>query len=169
MPDRLALAAHYVIARHPGAALGATKLNKVLWFADCEFYRRHGVSITGARDYVRKPNGPCAKGLEAVLAKMRSDGLLHEEPVKTIVGTTRRQMYSTTDPDLTTFSGEEIDVLNEVARAITQLTADEASELSHDDLWSETKANGLMAVAAGAVKSIGLPDNLDDWARASFA
>jgi len=78
-------------------------------------------------------------------------------------------MYSTTDPDLTTFSGEEIDVLNEVARAITQLTADEASELSHDDLWSETKANGLMAVAAGAVKSIGLPDNLDDWARASFA
>jgi hypothetical protein len=40
--DRLLWATHYVIARCDPAKLGATKLNKVLWFADVIYYRRHG-------------------------------------------------------------------------------------------------------------------------------
>jgi len=37
-PDRLAAMAHYVIARCAPEELGATKLNKVLWFTDVFHY-----------------------------------------------------------------------------------------------------------------------------------
>jgi hypothetical protein len=40
--DRVTSVAHYVIARCAPEKLGATKLNKVLWFADVKFYRHHG-------------------------------------------------------------------------------------------------------------------------------
>lgn len=169
MADRLAATAHYLIARHSGAALGATKLQKVLWFADCAFFRRHGVPITGERYYVRRPNGPCIARLDETLRSMSDQGLIYEESVMTMIGKKRRQMYSTAEPDLSIFSGEEIDVLNEVAKEITSLSAAEASDLSHDKLWEETAPDSFMDVAAGAVRSNGLSEDQMDWARAAFA
>lgn len=169
MTDRLAAVAHYVIARHAGPAMGATKLNKVLWFADCEFFRRHGVTITGETAYVRKPNGPCSPRLEGVLKDLNASGLIHEEPVMTMIGKPRRQMYSTGNPDVSMFSGEEVDVLNEVAKEIAALSAQEASDLSHDDLWREADPNTLLPVAAGAVRSAGLSPEDAAWAREAFA
>lgn len=169
MTDRLSAAMHYVIARHPPAHMGATKLNKVLWFADCEMYRRHGKSITGEKAYVRKPNGPCSARFEAVLNALKQQAVVHEEQVPTYIGHPRRELHSVAAPDVSMFSGEEIDILNEVAKEISRLSAQEASELSHDDLWTETEPNTLMQVAAGAVKVSSLSGSDLDWARAAFA
>lgn len=169
MTDRLSAAMHYVIARNPPSSLGATKLNKVLWFADCEMFRRHGRSITGEEAYVRKPNGPCSVRFESTLSALKAQGVVHEEQVPTFIGHPRRELHAATAPDPTVFSGEEIDILTEVAKEIRRLTAQEASDLSHDDLWSETEPNSLMPVAAGAVKVCALSSDDMDWARAAFA
>lgn len=169
MNERLLAATHYVIARHHPSHMGATKLNKVLWFADCEHFRRHGRSITGETAYVRKPMGPCSAQFEATLASLKERGLIYEESVPTYIGHSRRELHSHASPDISEFSGEEIDILNEVAKEIARLTAQEASDLSHDDLWQHTEGNSPMAVAAGAVKVSSLRPEEMDWARAAFA
>jgi hypothetical protein len=46
--NRLAGVTHYVIERCEPAKLGATRLNKILWYSDVLYYRHHGCTITGA-------------------------------------------------------------------------------------------------------------------------
>jgi Antitoxin SocA-like, Panacea domain len=53
---------HYVIWKCPDATtLGATKLNKILWFADAIHYLRTGQPVTAAR-YVEQQHGPVPQG-----------------------------------------------------------------------------------------------------------
>jgi hypothetical protein len=165
--DKLAVAAHYVIARLPPDRLGVVKLNKILWFADCRHFSRHGKTITGRDSYVRKDEGPCAVGLEAALSALRTDGDIVERRVPAI-NFTRRELYAQSEPDLSSFTAQEIDTLLSVALEIAPLTASEASELSHDGLWSETLPGGAMAVSAGAVRVEPLDEADLDWARAAF-
>ena len=167
--DKLAAAAHYLIARIHPSQLGATKLQKALWFADCAMYARHGRTITGEERYVRKPMGPCSPRLESVLAALKSDGRIEEEHYVTMIGYPRREFRSIVEPELCCFEAEEVDLLMQVGTEIAKLTAQEASELSHDALWIETKPNAAMYVAAGAVRVEPLSDSDLDWARAAFA
>jgi hypothetical protein len=167
--DRLTAAVHYLIAKIPPSALGATKLNKVLWFADCAFYRRHGRSITGVTHYTRKPNGPYVEGFERVLTSLKDRGTISEEQVLTYSGYPRREFTSHVPPDISQFSGEEIDALMEVAKEIVSLWATEASDKSHDALWEQTPGNGRMSVAAGAVRVQPVSEDDAAWAREAFA
>ena len=167
--DRLATAAHYVIARIAPDRLGATKLNKVLWFADCEFYRRHGRSLTGEESYVRKPNGPCVPRFEATLDNLRERGIILERSEPTYAGYPRREFTSLKEPDISCFSAEEVDLLMLVGKEIAKMTAQEASDYSHDALWHEAPANGTLPVAAGAA-SPSLPTEAElEWGREAFA
>jgi hypothetical protein len=168
--DKLTAATHYLIARFSPSQLGATKLNKVLWFADCEFFRRHGRTITGQSFYVRKPNGPCVDGFDRIIADLKTSGKIAEEQVQTYIGHPRREFRAHLPPEVDAFTAEEIDVLIEVGREIARLSAQEASDLSHDDLWTETLPNGRIPVAAGAVEVVSLSETDDpDWGRRAFA
>ncbi len=167
MPDRLALVAHYVIARCSAKELGATKLNKVLWFADCEMYRKTGRTITGDRYYLRKEHGPCAAKLEDVLKALQSDGLIHEERVPA-GDKLRREMFSLDKPETSDLTPEELAILDKISTEVCRMTAEEASDASHDDLWRETKPGALMDVAAGAVAVQSLPQDRLQWAKDAF-
>jgi hypothetical protein len=61
--QRVAAAAHYVVAKAESSTLGYIKLNKILWYSDLEHYRWHGTSITGLREYSRIPQGPFSKDM----------------------------------------------------------------------------------------------------------
>ncbi len=165
--DKLAVAAHYVIARLPPHQLGAVKLNKILWFADCRHFSRHGSTITGRDSYTRKDEGPCAVGLEAALFALRSHGDIVERRVP-VINYTRRELYAQTEPDISSFTAQEIDTLLSVALEIAPMTASEASELSHDGLWNETLPGDAIAVSAGAVRVEPLDAADLDWARVAF-
>ena len=67
--DRLLCVTHYVIKRCDPAKLGATKLNKVLWFADVIYYRRHGRTITASDNYVKQQFGPVQRNRPRCLGK----------------------------------------------------------------------------------------------------
>jgi hypothetical protein len=89
-------AVHYVIwktANHKG--YGATKLNKVLWFADARVYVLKGHSITGAK-YIRERFGPVPT--PAMLAR---DELQKAGPIE--IWTDRKQTRFRTNvkPDMT--------------------------------------------------------------------
>ena len=167
MSTKLLAAAHLVIARVRPDLLGATKLNKVLWFADCRHYARHGKSITGEKDYVRKPNGPCIGSFDAVVGKLEAENRIHEKYV--LVGHHhRREFYSLQEPNVDLLTPAEVDTLLSVAAEISRMTAAEASDLSHDELWEETPPYEVMPIAAGAVNVEPLDIEDLDWARAAF-
>jgi hypothetical protein len=166
--DKLAAAAHLVIARLPPDDLGATKLNKILWFADCEFYRRHGRSLTGETEYIRRENGPCPNRMGEVIARLKIAGAIAERS-QPIANYSRREFTPLSEPDVSSFTPEEVDILLSVALEIAPLSAKRASDISHDDLWKATPPNGRMSVEAGSVRIMPSTPEAHAWARALFA
>lgn len=166
--DKLAAAAHFLISRVPPHQLGATKLNKMLWFADCEHFRRHGRSLTGEETYIRKQNGPCPVGIEGALIRLKGRRVI-TETLQPVMNYARREFVSLEEPALDTFTAEEVDILLQVAFRIANMTAQDASDLSHDDLWEGTDHNTSMSVEAGSVQFVPPTAEDLDWARRAFA
>lgn len=154
--DKLAAAAHLVIAALPPTELGATKLNKILWFADCEFYRRHGRSLTGETHYVRRDFGPCPNGMNRSLTTLKDAGAIAEQ-TRYVGSFPQRAFLSLQEPAIGAFDAEEIHVLLSEAVKIAPLTAAEASAASHDDLWEAGEDGDLMSVEAGSVRVFAPP------------
>ena len=110
---------------------GATKLNKVLFFAEFAHMRRYGRPITGA-EYQKLERGPAPRRLVPVRQRLVDNGqariaegyylgyeqhrLIPSEPVRPIL-----------------LSSEEIESVDEVIEDLRGLTARQVSDLSHDE------------------------------------
>lgn len=149
--DRLAVVAHYVIARTLPQELGATKLNKVLWFADCLAHERLGRSLTGVTEYRRLDQGPVPDGLDNVLDRLAARGAIAQRVAPT-PGYARKEFLALEEPPVEQLDAAEIDLLHIVIDFVRNKSAREVSELSHDALWTETPHLGWMKVAAGSVR-----------------
>lgn len=149
--DKLSAVAHYVIARTEPHELGATKLNKVLWFADCLAHERMGRSITGLTEYRRLEQGPVPDGLDNLLVRMESQGLIAQRMVQG-PRYARKEFFSIKDPSLEQLDAAEVDVLHLVIDFVRPKTAREISDLTHDALYEETPPLGWMKVSAGSVR-----------------
>jgi hypothetical protein len=167
--DRLASVVHYVIARCDPQKLGATKLNKVLWFADVLYYRRHGRTLTGVDNYMKQQFGPVQRNMLGVLAELKRDGKIIERAGDTPVGF-RREYIWLKEPDLSQFKADEIDLLNAVMERICDgESAKSISEKSHDALWDETEIGAPMPIRAGAVVPAEITAEAVKWAQDAFA
>jgi hypothetical protein len=149
--NRLAALAHYVIWRCDPAELGAVKLNKILWFADLEHYRRTGRTITGATAYTKLQNGPVAKGILQAL-----DGLEVENKIarstENYYGRPKTMFLARCRPDLSPFAADEIAIVDMIADVIFQKhTAASIPEISQDPLWSEVEIGCDIPIGAAAV------------------
>ncbi len=149
--DRLASAAHYVIARTEPSKLGATKLNKILWYADLEHYRKTGRSLTGAQSYVRLPRGPVPHCIDEALARLKADERIVER-IARVHDYDRREFVWLQEPDLSAFDANQIDLLNVYIDLIKDMTAEKISAITHEDgLWKELDNGEPMPLGAGAV------------------
>lgn len=166
--DRLRCVTHYVIARCDPAKLGATKLNKVLWFADVIYYRRHGSTITDSDNYVKQQFGPVQRNMLDVLSELKREGKIVERTGATPVGF-RREYVWLKEPDLTSLKADQIDVLNEVMDWICgSESARSISDRSYDGLWDETEIGASMPVRAGAVVPAEITFEAIEWAKSAF-
>lgn len=167
--DKLSGVTHYIIARCPPDKLGATKLNKVLWFADVFYYRRHGRTITGVDNYMKQQFGPVQRNLLGVLGELKTAGKIVERAGETPVGP-RREYVWIKEPDLTQFKADEIDTINGVMDWICNSeSAKSISDKSHDALWDETEIGAPMPVRAGAVFPAEITPEAVEWAKSAFA
>ena len=166
---RLATIVHYVIARSDPEKLGATKLNKVLWYADIVFYRRHGKTLTGEDTYIKRQFGPVPSAITPTLETLRRDGKILERTVETPAGN-RRQFLWLEQPDLATLNSEEIDVIHEVMDWIcNNESAKSISDKTHDALWQETEIGAPMSVRAASIVSAEISPEAIEWAKKAFA
>ena len=132
----------YVAARcEADRYFGATKLNKILFFADFLAYHRTGNHITGA-EYFALQYGPAPRPMKAVQERMVAAGEL------TIDRRTRQQRpLALRRAKLAGFSAEEISLVDEVVEALREQDATLVSVLSHAFLgwqaaWAEYQATG---------------------------
>jgi hypothetical protein len=149
--ERIAAAAHYVIARTEPSKLGYVKLNKVLWYADLENYRRYGTSLTSLGYYTRMPQGPMSKFISSAVRKLIKAGKVAVRSRK-VFDYTRRELIWIKNPDISMFNAEQIDILNQIIDIVSPLTAEEVSRDTHKDpLWKELKDNETMPIGPASV------------------
>ena len=110
---------------------GATKLNKVLYFADFAHVRTHGRPISGA-DYQKLPQGPAPRRLKPVRGQLVADGaarVVTEE----FLGYQMHRLVPLRAPDLSVFSDDELATIDKVLDDLQHLTGKQVSDLSHEE------------------------------------
>jgi uncharacterized phage-associated protein len=108
---------------------GATKLNKVLYFADFAHVRRTGHPITGA-EYQKLPQGPAPRRLLPVRNRLIEAGEA-EIRRESYLGYEQHRLIAKRDPDLSIFEADELESVNRVLEDLAHLTAAQVSALSH--------------------------------------
>lgn len=119
---------------------GATKLNKILWWADFLSYAQYGKPITGI-EYQRLGNGPAPRRLVPVRNDMQAAGEIALAEVASRGGYVQKKIVPLREPNLDVFSPTDIAVVDDVIRALWKKTAKGVSSLSHGKAW-EVAADG---------------------------
>lgn len=135
--DRFKELVHYVCARCNDAPekLGATKLNKALWYIDTIAYCKFGESVSGETAYVKQKHGPVPKRILPALDELKKEGriLVGESDY---FGYTKRDFVSLKAPNTGLFSDKERGLIDDVIKIVCdENTAVSISELSHDMIW----------------------------------
>jgi hypothetical protein len=165
---RLEAVLHYVIARTMALEFGAIKINKTIVGADAEFFRRYGRTITGANAFQKQQFGPVPNGVVKALASLKRAKKILPNPVYTPAGP-REEYLSLEEPDVAQFDATEIDVMSIVIAGLQRLTANAASERTHDALWDEVPMFGQIPIQAAAFKPTEVDQDVLTWALASEA
>ncbi|HET6882809.1 MAG TPA: Panacea domain-containing protein [Pirellulales bacterium] len=108
---------------------GATKLNKLLFYADFLAYRQLGVPITG-HSYQRLPNGPAPRSIVPFLRSMEARGDIARSE-HDYFGKKQIKAVALRDADLSRFTGAEIGLVDSIIGDCWGKTAKQISDMSH--------------------------------------
>jgi len=155
---------HFIVdeCQDQPSRLGATRLNKALWYADVIAYKLNGVSITGD-SYVKREKGPVPKFILATLRELVSEGKVAiKEPEYPF---DVRKFLSLETAATDTLSHEEIELAREILSIVCGHTATDISDMTHDQVWEAARIGEeipLHATLAGLEGAI--TDNVLSWA-----
>jgi len=136
---------HYVISKADYRKVGKTKLNKILWFADREFMRKHIDTITHSQ-YIKMPYGPVPKKIDKILKALEREQNIISKEVQ-LGATVQKSFISLKEPDISMFTPEEISILDKYIYGISEkFTASEISEISHDEDWESAEIGEVIPV-----------------------
>jgi hypothetical protein len=134
---------------------GRVKLAKLLYYSDCEAFRRLGTAITGA-DYQKLPHGPAARQYVPVFLEMQADGVAHEQ--KTGLG---YKVIADAEPDITVFSQEEIAIVDEIVDKYQGWTAERISRESHKEIgWRVAELGAVIPYSAYLLEPAVAPEHI---------
>jgi hypothetical protein len=129
---------------------GATKLYKVLWFADARRFVLSKKSITGAT-YIREKYGPVPKYAMIARAQLEKSGVIRISKEGELT-----RFFAASPPDVSIFSEDELKTVDYWIQHIDKdHTAQSISEESHDYAWEIAKMGEeipLYAVLASRIR-----------------
>ena len=108
---------------------GAIKLNKLLFHADFSAFLTHGEPITG-QEYFKLPQGPAPRRLKAITEAMIKKGEFAWQEVP-YYGMTQKKPVALRSPNLSHFSGADVNLIRQTVEKFWKLTATEISDQSH--------------------------------------
>ncbi|MBD1871830.1 SocA family protein [Cyanobacteria bacterium FACHB-471] len=127
--------------------LGATKLNKILWFADSIVYKQTGSSITGTK-YKKLQYGPVPMQIVEVLSELENEGKL-EIQEENYFGLRKKQFKALSEPQIDLFSATELKFVDFLVHDVCKNhTASSISDLSHDMSWNAAHIGEEIPLAA---------------------
>lgn len=115
--------------------LGATRLNKICWYADTLAYRLNGESITG-ETYIKRKHGPVPQAILPTLKELEGEKKIHVKDHHYLPTKKMRLFQSLVDADPAALTPDEHGILKYVMDVVcNHHTAASISELSHDAIW----------------------------------
>ena len=122
---------------------GATMLNKVLYFSEFIHLRRHGQPITGV-EYQKLANGPAPRRLLPVRDDLIRDGAAAIKR-EHVFEYEQHRLVALREADLAAFSGSEIAVVDEIIDRFRGMSAEQISDLSHDEAaWDQLELGDVI-------------------------
>lgn len=110
---------------------GATKLNKVLFFAEFTHLRRHHSVISGC-EFQKLAHGPAPRHLLAVRERLIANGDA-ELVAEDFLGRPQHRLVPHRQADLSVFTADELRTIDDVLDQLAGLTGTQVSELSHQE------------------------------------
>lgn len=151
---KLEEAVHFICSTTTVAdRLGATKLNKILYYADMLSFAETGNAITGAT-YVKRQRGPVPKEILRAIDKLKYQNRLQTKDVS-VFDFTRREFEVSGTTDLKIFSSSEIETLTRTIRFVCDHTAEEISDVSHTIIWQSADMGEILPYETFLVSYLG--------------
>jgi hypothetical protein len=146
---------HYVCHKcHDPSILGATKLNKVLWYSDVIAYMDSGGSITN-ESYVKQQFGPVPKHILLTIRDLESRGNIVVRDAE-YFRKVKKEYVSLKRPDISKFSANEISLVDAVIDVVCRNhTASSISAASHDYIWHIADIGEELPYATAFVSEFG--------------
>jgi hypothetical protein len=163
--EKLEALVHYIIYRcNDPRKLGATKLNKILWYSDITNFLYTGKSISDAK-YVKLQHGPVPANLVKVREKLVEEGAI---AIRQDIhfGYPQTQAFALTPPNLDYFTATEISRVDEIMTDICENhSAASISAVSHDMIWEAAEiGEEIPLYAVFAAQQADVTQEDIDWA-----
>ncbi len=118
--------------------VGQTVLYKILYFCDFDYYEKYEEQLIGAT-YIKNHHGPTPREFAKIIQEMIKDEQI-EEVKRRFYDKDQKAYLSAKNPDLSVFSGRELQHIDEEIARLGHKTAKELSDFSHQDIpWISTE------------------------------
>lgn len=118
--------------------VGESVLNKLLYFIDFDYYEKYEEQLIGAT-YIKNHYGPTPCELKKIIDEMKQTGEIEEVNSKFFTFDQTKYLPRR-KPDLSLFSAQEIEHIDDVLCRLSDKTAAEISNYSHGDVpWQVHK------------------------------
>lgn len=107
-------------------------LYKILYFCDFDYYEKYEEQLIGAT-YIKNHFGPTPREFSAIVEDMIKNGEIEEVKTK-FFNKNQRKYFPVINPDLSIFTGRELQHIEEEIRRLGHKTAKELSDFSHQDV-----------------------------------
>ncbi len=126
------------VAHKTSGDFGSIKINKTIYNADLEAFKKLGSSITGAQHHKIKM-GPVPKHILMAERRLESEGSLEIDRE-----TMSHRRVAKRDPNLDLFTEKEIQILDQIIEDMAPKSATQVSEESHDIRWEVVRNQDLL-------------------------
>jgi len=118
--------------------VGQTVIYKILYFCDFDYYEKFEEQLIGAT-YIKNHFGPTPREFSAIVKEMIKDGEI-EEVITKFFDKDQKKYIPVISPDLSIFTGRELQHIDEEIARLGHKTARELSDFSHKDVpWITTE------------------------------
>ncbi|OGD62362.1 repressor protein [Candidatus Berkelbacteria bacterium RIFOXYA2_FULL_43_10] len=122
----------YILEKIAGKPnIGETVLYKLLYFCDFNYYEIFEEQLTGAK-YIKNHYGPTPISFKGVVGEMIKNGEISLDKNK-YHGYPQTRYIALRRPDLRRINGAEKEIIDDVLCKLSDLSAKQISEYSHDD------------------------------------
>jgi transcriptional regulator with XRE-family HTH domain len=117
--------------------VGLTVLYKLLYFIDFDYYEKYGKQLMGLT-YFKNTHGPTPRHFSKIVNAMKKSGELEGVRSKYFAHE-QKKFLPRIEPNMSSFNGDELEVMDDVLRRYSDKTGLQLSDISHRDMpWKAT-------------------------------